>query len=214
VDIRVFIIDKLALVRDGISGMLTGVSGINVLGSAADLNSGKFVIKNCDVLIIEHDKDLDSALIMIKEIHKVEPRVKIILLSDKPENPNFLNRVLEAGISGYMTKHAGSEELSYGIKKVAEDGIYICTAFILKFIETLPASVYHDKNLSSKVELNRGEREVLDLIAEGLTNRDIANKLFVSVRTIESRRKKLLEKTNTTNTATLIRFCLKAGLIH
>lgn len=211
-EIKVMIIDELQMIREGIRAMLAGFKDLSVVGSAPDYRAVKDSIAQCDVLLLEQNEDPQLALEAVTEIQQLAPAVKIILLFDKFEEPAFLNRMLSEGISGCITKNAGPEELYYGIKKVCEDGLYLCTAFILKFLEKLPIA-HHDRISHEAVRLSTGEAEVLNLISEGLTNREIADKLFVSVRTIESRRKQLLEKTGTTNTATLIKFCVKAGMI-
>ena|SRR6218665_2160137 len=211
--VKVFIVDKISFVRESVCSLLSGARDVSVAGTAAHFEEDRQLLRDCDVLMIEHHKDLEESMSMVREIRELNPKVKILLLSDRPEGPAFLNQMLGAGISGYVAKHAGPEELYYAIKKVAEEGIYICTAFILKFLETMRSGLQPDPKLAENITLNRGEAEVLDLVSEGLTNKEIASRLFVSVRTVESRRKNLLEKTNTSNTATLIRFCLKAGLI-
>lgn len=211
-EIKVFIINELQMIREGIRAMLAGFEDLSIIGSAADYQAAKNSVAQCDVLLLEQNENPDEVLEKVNEIQKLAPEVKIILLFDRYEEPAFLNKMLNAGISGCITKNAGPEELYYGIKKVFEDGLYLCTAFILKFLEKLPAAHLH-KTPPLAVRLSAGETDVLNLISEGLTNKEIALKLFVSVRTVETRRKNLLAKTGTTNTATLIKFCLKAGMI-
>lgn len=199
------------MIREGIKAMLAGYQDLVIIGSASDYQAAKNSIAQCDVLLLEQTENLDQVLDRVNEVQALAPQVKIILLFDRFEDPVFLNKMLNAGISGCITKNAGPEELYYGIKKVSEDGLYLCTAFILKFLEKLP-SAYHQSQPKA-VRLSDGETDVLNLISEGLTNKEIAIRLFVSVRTVETRRNKLLAKTGTTNTATLIKFCVKAGMI-
>jgi DNA-binding NarL/FixJ family response regulator len=164
-----------------------------------------------DVLLLGTNGSSREAYLLLSEIRRQSNGIKIIFLVDELEEPAFLSRLLLTGLNGYMTKNAGVEEMEFAIEKVSLEGIYICTGFALKVLEKYPLPDGIDKPLP--YNLTEGELSVLRLIAEGHINKDIANALFVSVRTIESRRKKLLEKTNTVNTATLIRQCVKAGLV-
>lgn len=120
-----------------------------------------------------------------------------------------LQKMLEGGISGYLTRDASKDELLHSVRKVCDEGYYVCTAFVMRMMKN-PA---YFRKKAHVIELKKPEQDVLNLVAEGLTNNDIAQRLFVSVRTVEARRKRLLDKTRATNTATLVRFAVEHGLL-
>ena len=211
--IKLFIIDKLRTTRELIQSLLIDNNDITVLGIAESYHSYKTSIDLCDVLLIEHNPEMPETLDLIYEIRQQHPALKILLLSDSPQNPTFLNHLLMAGSSGYISKTVNRAELVYALKSVKDGGLHISTAFILKLLENYQLPKKDEREIYPSITLNAGEGEVLNLISKGLTNREIANELCTSVRTIEARRKKLLDKTNTTNTATLIKWCVKTGLL-
>jgi DNA-binding NarL/FixJ family response regulator len=130
------------------------------------------------------------------------------------DHESYLIDLLEAGGDGYLLKNSSKEELVFAIKKIANNGIYMGPEFTLNML-TKYKSASGLVASREKRELNISEREmeVLNLVAEGRTNIEIARTLFTSVRTIETRRKNLLDKTQTNNTATLIRYAVQNGLV-
>lgn len=210
---NIFIIDKDNANRIRINCLLRDEAEINVLGSVARIKNSDTFPPETDVILLELDGSLQESLLLMKDIFIKLPASKIVFLSDRPESPSFLRKLMEGGAVGYFTKNAGKEELVYGIEKVQLGGLYICTAFTLRILSQFEGLMEQDFEGGTDYKISDAEHEVLALIAEGHTNRDIAQKLMVSVRTIETRRQSLLEKTDTTNTATLIRFAVKAGLV-
>jgi DNA-binding NarL/FixJ family response regulator len=133
------------------------------------------------------------------------------------DHESFINKMFDAGALAYMLKNTGKEELVHAIRMVANGQKYLSSEISLSLLHKL-------SNNSSKTpaaapvktggsDLSKREIEVLRLIAEGLTNTEIADKLFTSKRTIESHRQSLLEKTLSNNTATLIRYAVLNGLV-
>jgi DNA-binding NarL/FixJ family response regulator len=208
----VYIIEKKNEVLQGLRTLLKSCPAIKVSGDSSHWRPGiSSLVRPGDVILLGTNGNSREAFLLLTDIRIPASGFKIIFLVDEIEEPAFVSRLMLKGLNGYMTKSAGAEELKFAIEKVSHDGIYICTAFGLKVLEKYPLTDGVDG--AAPYNLTDGELAVLRLIAEGHTNKDIANSLSMSVRTIETRRKKLLEKTNTTNTATLIRNCVKAGVI-
>ncbi len=212
--INVFLIVEHTIICEGIMALMELEENLFLVGSDKNYQPNNPHFNNkIDVLLIELNQTFPNPIQLIKEIQNNLPKAKIIILSDHEDSPLFLKEALEAGISGYMTKNASAKELSYGIDKVTRTGLYICTAFIFKFINNFNAIKDFESPSLLHNAITKNEMEILFLVAEGLTNNDIAQKLCVSVRTIEMRRYKLLEKTNTNNMASLIRYSMRTGLI-
>jgi DNA-binding NarL/FixJ family response regulator len=122
--------------------------------------------------------------------------------------------MFNAGAKGYMLKNTGKEELLYALKRIKEGGMYVSPEIMAKSLEKMVLLSRENQRSVSSVALSKRELEVLKLLAEGLTNNEIAEKLFTSRRTIETHRKNLIDKTASKNTAALIRFAIMNGIIN
>jgi len=209
IKINVCLIGKHQLLRSSIKTLLRD-SHISMVAEEDSVKSlTRLPLTSCHVMVIECAQRMDTFLKLVSDLLNTHPHIKVIALTSGEDDLSMLRSMLEAGISGYLTNDASGEELSHSIRKVHDEGIYVCTAFVMRMLKS-PAQA---TPLQSTVKLKAPELEVLRLIAEGLTNNEIAEKLFLSVRAIENRRKRLLEKTGSINTATLIKFAVKNGLI-
>jgi DNA-binding NarL/FixJ family response regulator len=144
-------------------------------------------------------------------------QVKVVILS-MLDHESYINKMFDAGALGYLLKNTGKEEFLHAIRMVASGQKYICTDIALSLLRkvssNLPTISGAATVKTSNTDLSKREIEVLRLIADGLTNTEIADKLFTSKRTIESHRQSLLEKTKSNNTATLIRYAVLNGLVE
>ena len=133
------------------------------------------------------------------------------------DHEKYVQQMLDAGAMGYTLKNTGKDELVHAIRMVANGNRFIGTdvafAFLNKLRNILPAPANQAYEKKS-TDLSAREIEVLKLIAEGMTNAEIADKLFTSKRTIESHRQNIIEKTQVKNTAALIKYALNTGLIN
>jgi DNA-binding NarL/FixJ family response regulator len=188
---------------------------IEVIGKAA--NTEEILTKQerpfADLFLLDMDGEL-SNISSVKKIRLYFPDIKLLLFTAAPEK-HQLTELLEAGADGYIIKNAKPYELSFAIRKVKDGGTYISSELVLNLLAGHQrSSGYFIKPNGTEVKLSDKEMDVLRLIAEGYTNAQMAQQLFTSVRTIETRRKKLLDKTGTTNTATLIKFSVRNGLLN
>ncbi|MCD6066179.1 MAG: hypothetical protein K0S33_1005 [Bacteroidetes bacterium] len=210
--VKIFLVEGREIVRQGIKSMLERERHLLLIGDAADDTEAYEKLESIqpDVILMDMNMPVKTVLEFTRRIKDKHPdtRILILLMHDYESS---LVKLLEGGVDGYVPKNTSKEELIFAIKKVNGNGIYVQPETLsdllikYKFNPGLP-----DK---PSIELSDREREVLDLIAIGLTNVEMAKKLFTSVRTIETRRKKLLDKTGTINTATLIRYAVLNGLI-
>jgi DNA-binding NarL/FixJ family response regulator len=210
--VKVFLVEDHEIVRQGIKALLEGESDIVVTGEASN---GIEMLKKLesvqpDVLLMDMNMPEMSGEECTTEVKKKYPGVKVLILS-MHDHESYLVDMIYAGADGYILKNSSREELLFAIRKVANDGVYISSEFALNMLAKHKRDTR--KQASPAVILSDREMDVLVLIAEGHTNTEIADKLFTSVRTIETRRKNLLDKTGTTNTATLIRYAVLNGLV-
>ena len=212
--IKVMLVEDHDLVREGIQSLLETDGEISVIGEARNGSEAinKIGMLDPDVILMDMNMPVMNGLECTRLIRKNYPGKKILILS-MHDHENYLIDLLDAGADGYILKNSSKSELLFAIKKIANNGMYMGAEFTLGMLAKYKASNSY-KGVSAR-DLNITDREldVLNLIAQGKTNSEIANELFTSVRTIETRRKNLLDKTNTTNTATLIKFAFQNGLL-
>jgi DNA-binding NarL/FixJ family response regulator len=204
--IKLFIIDDHQLIIEGIHSLLEAEKDIEWLGSAKQPDELISFLKNKkpDVLLMDINLPQKSGLDLCKEIKLKYPDIRIIALSTS-DQPSIIRRMIDNGASGYLLKDASKSEILEAIHSVVKGKIFVnfSVAQVLKNTvpnETLPL-------------LTRREKEVLEFIADGLTNQEIADKLFLDVTTINSHRKNMLTKYNVKNTAALVKLALNNNLI-
>jgi DNA-binding NarL/FixJ family response regulator len=214
-EITIFLVEDHDIVRNGIKALLSNHPQIKIVGEASNgLDALEKLEKiQPDIVLVDMNMPVMDGLESTKRIKNKYPDVKILVLS-MHDHESYLIDMLQAGANGYILKNASTEELVFAIRKIANDGIYIGPEFTLNMLAKYKAFAgYSDSTALYDFKISDREMDVLKLVAKGLTNNEIAVKLFTSVRTIETRRKKLLEKTKTRNTATLIYFAAANGLI-
>lgn len=192
------------MVIEGIRSLLQNEKGIEWMGHATNAASCLGFLKNQQPDIILMDINLPdmSGIDLCKEVRQKFPSVFVLGLSTFNQQA-FIRNMIDNGASGYVLKNADKEELLEAIVAVQQGKTFLS----------------HEANLSLRDKedkmppISRREKEVLLLIAEGLTNNEIADKLFISVPTVNTHRKSLLEKLKAKNTAILIGRATKQGLI-
>jgi DNA-binding NarL/FixJ family response regulator len=203
--IKVFITDDHYMIVEGIRSLLQNESGIEWVGHAMNAASCMAFLQQeqPDVILMDINLPDKSGIDLCKEVKAKYSSIRILGLSSFNQQ-SFIQKMMENGASGYVLKNATREELTEAIEAVMEGR---------KFL-SLEAAATMKKNEDSKIPvITRREKEVLLLIAEGLTNHEIADKLFVSVTTVDSHRKNLLSKFEVKNTASLVRLAAQFGFI-
>jgi DNA-binding NarL/FixJ family response regulator len=206
--IRVFIVDDHPLVIEGIHALLQNEKIIEWGGHAMNAASclGYFIGNTADVLLMDISMPGMDGIELCAVMKSRYPGVFILGLSTYSQGI-FIKKMMENGASGYILKNTSREELMKAIRTVNDGGIY----FSGEAGESLRE--YQKSSVSKLPELSRREKEILGLIAEGYTNPQIAEKLFLSSFTVDSHRKNLLAKLDVKNTATLIRLAVERKLI-
>lgn len=202
---KVFIVDDHYMVIEGIRSLLQNDKEIEWMGHASNAASCMAFIKTNqpDVILMDINLPDKSGIDLCKEVRSTYPHVFVIGLSTFNQL-SFIEKMLEYGASGYLLKNADRSEIIQAIDAVMHGKQYLSAD-----ASQVVKHAHNDNNTM----LTRREKEVLALIAEGLTNQEIANQIFVSVSTVDTHRKNLLQKLNAKNTAALVKLAMDQRLI-
>ncbi|MGH2643915.1 MAG: response regulator [Chitinophagaceae bacterium] len=206
--IRVFIVDDHPMVIAGLKTLLEQLYGLEVVGHAVNAIDTMAFLKRDqpDIILLDINLPDINGIDLCKKIKKEFPEVKVLGISTFSDR-SYISRMIANGASGYLIKSASSEEISDAIHTVMTGKLYMS----LEMEHVLqPSSVIPSGLLPA---LTKREKEVLQLIGEGLTNNQIAEKLFISPLTVDSHRKNLLTKLSVNNTAALIKTAIQHRLI-
>lgn len=204
--IKLLIADDHQILLDGLLTMLKGEPQIDVISTAGNGQEvlDKLPSLEVDVLLMDIQMPVMDGYSAAKIVAEKYPEIKIIILSMHNERV-YIERMYSAGISGYLLKSAGKEEIISAIEKVHKGEKYFSS-------EVAAAILNHGTNKSTSItssELTKREKEILSLIATGLTNPAMAKKLFLSTDTIKTHRKNIMRKLDVNNTASLVKYALE-----
>ena len=208
--IRLIIADDHEIFRDGLALMLSRQKDIVLLGQAAN---GKELIEltgqhQPDVIITDIKMPVMDGIQASKLILKNQPDVKIIALSMFDEETLIVD-MLEAGAKGYLLKNAHKDEIIAAVEAVYNDQTYYCNHTSRKLTKMIADSSFNPNRRPVKPELSEKEINVMRLVCQEFSNKEIASQLKLSVRTIEGYREKIQEKINARNTAGIVVYAIK-----
>ncbi len=207
--IRILLGDDHSLVLEGIRRLLE--SRYDVVGSA---ENGQVLVSQAlrlkpEIVVLDITMPILNGIDAAKEIRKTLPQARFVCIS-MHSNAIYVRKAMEAGCSGYVLKSGASEELLEAIEVVRKGGRYLSPGLGTNVVEEL---AIHPQTSRHVVDLTSRQRQILQLIAEGRQNKEIAAILHVSVRTIEFHRSRLMNKLGARTAAELSRFALEEGLI-
>jgi len=208
--VRILLADDHSLILEGVRRLIE--NHYHVVGSA---HNGKSLVEAAfrlapDLVILDVGMPILNGIDAAREIKKALPATKFVFLSMQ-SNPVYLRKALDAGASGYVLKSGASEELLTAIEVVRKGGSYVSPGFGHEVIEGILN--WPDKSSRVVIELTGRQREILQLIAEGKQNKEIADILHVSVKTVEFHRGRLMAKLGAHTVAQLTRLAIEEGLI-
>jgi len=206
---QVLIVDDHPLIRQGMRSLLEK-HGFTVVGEAADGREATQLAQALepDVAVLDLAMPLLNGLDAAREITRTSRRTKTILVTIHTED-QYVLEALQAGVRGYVLKSQATAELVQAIQEVMRGGRYLSPG-----ISEAVVQAYLGKTDLPSDPLTPREREVLQLIAEGMRTKDIAGLLVVSVKTVESHRTRIMEKLDVHQTAGLVRYAIRRGLIQ
>jgi two-component system, NarL family, response regulator NreC len=212
--IRILLVDDHAVVRMGLNMLLNARPNMEVVGEASEGNEGiqKAEELKPDVVLMDlsmpHGKDGLSAT---SELKKILPDTSILVLT-MHDDEEYLFRAIQAGASGCILKSAPHEELLQAIESVAKGNAYLYPSATKRLMEEYLSHMKQDGSDSYSLLSDR-EKEVLTLIAKGYSNKEIAEKLIISVKTVETHKSKVMEKLQMKTRPELVSYALKKGLM-
>ncbi|QPH41437.1 response regulator transcription factor [Pedobacter endophyticus] len=213
--LKVLIADDHAIVRNGIIALLINASDISIIAestSSADLFEKLRDGLEPDIVIAELHMRAVDGISLTRQLIQQYPHIKIIILTTV-DDENIILKCFEAGARGYLLKNVNAAEIIFAIKQISFGYEYISASIGIRLLAQIARSAAPLTSASLKLNISKREIEILGLIAEGLTNGEIAEKMFTSKRTIEGNRQNLLDKTGKRNTAALITFAVRNGII-
>ena len=208
--IRILVVDDHAIMRDGIRALLNLRDDIEIVGEASEGNEAIEKAEELapDVVVMDIAMPGMDGLEATRRITKKNPTVKVLVLSQH-DNREYILSAIKAGVVGYVPKRALGLELVSAIRAVHQGDSYLypsaAAAVIRDYLKGAVKEPYD--------RLTAREREILTLIAEGHTSREIADKLFISLKTVLGHRTKIMEKLDLHNRSELIKYAIRKGLI-
>lgn len=206
---RVLLADDHMLFREGLKSLLNSAD-FEIVGEAA---SGTDAIREArrllpDVAIVDVGMPGLNGVDATREVLRAAPRCKVIVLTMYKDNA-YLAEALRAGAHGYILKSRGAGEMLDALREVLSGGRYISPGLSREVAES-----YLGEDSRVESPLSRREREVLQLVAEGKTTKEIAATLFISFKTVESHRQHIMAKLDIHDTASLTRYAIRSGMIQ
>ncbi|MBL7702600.1 MAG: response regulator transcription factor [Ferruginibacter sp.] len=213
-DIKLIIADDHEIFRDGFKLMLSKFPEIILVGEAAN---GKELLELTEqvkpnVILTDIKMPVMDGIEATKKIAELYPDKGIIGLS-MYDDDELIIEMLEAGAKGYLIKNAGKDQIIEAIKTVYNDDPYYCKTTSHKLTQMIAKSRFNPYKKTAKVEFSEREKEIIACICAEMTNKEIGDKLFISVRTVEGHRLKILEKMNVKNTVGLVVYAIKNGIV-
>jgi len=214
--IKILIADDHCLIRDGIRALLSHVKDLDIIGEAED---GKEAVEktaelNPNVVLMDIAMPLVTGIEATRIISKKYPKTKVLVLTQH-EKEEYVHAILSSGGSGYLLKNTKKEDFINAIRVVAEGRQYFSNK-----ISDIIMQQYINKDEVKKRDSNRDnipltirEIEIISLIAEEFSNRDVADKLNISLRTVETHRRNIMRKLKINNAIGLAKYAAKKGLI-
>lgn len=212
--IHVALVDDHALFREGIALLLSRVEEIELIfdvGSGPELLE-KLKTKMPDVLLLDLDMPDMNGIETFKKVHELYPELLVLVLTMHKEE-RMIAYLMEIGANGYLLKDTNREELKKAIITVYEQGMYYNDRMAQAMLGGLKRKTKQPPKIGQEIVLSRREQQVLELISEGLSNKEIGEKLFISTRTVDGHRTSLLQKFDVHNTAKLIMEAVRKGFL-
>lgn len=208
--IKIFIVDDHQIVIDGLRSLLTGVEGLEIVGFTTTSTQALSEMQKVkpDILLTDVMMPGMTGQQLSKQVRANMPGIKILALSMSGQGDIVDEMINDADINGYVLKNIGKEELQKAIRKIAGGGIYFSEE-VLGELEKQSKI----KKESEEAQLTQREIEIVRLIEKELGNKEIAEQLFISERTVETHRKNIFRKTQTNSVIGLVKYAYEHKLI-
>ena len=208
--ISVVLVDDHAVVRSGLRLLLEAQHDIEVVGEAGNAKDAVFRARafKPNIILLDVVMPGESGIEALPKLLKESPETRVLVLSME-DDPSYVREAFAAGASGYVLKEAADEEVVSAVREIASGGRYVHPALGARMV----AAEAQERAAAEADPLSDREREVLRLLALGHTNQEIAEQLYISVRTAESHRAHIMQKLHLATRAELVRYALTHGLL-
>ncbi len=212
---KVLLVDDHTIVRQVLKALIDTQEGIEVVGDAEDgreaIEKAKQMAPN--VIVIDITMPNLNGIEATRQIKKINPEIKVLVLTVH-DNEEYIHRILQAGASGYLLKESAVSDLVSAINAVEKGDIFLSPSISKVVVKDYIRHVETESgDFDSLNVLTNREREVLQLIAEGHTNKDIARILKLSIKTIDVHRSHIMDKLNIRDITGLVKYSIRKGLI-
>ena len=210
---RILIVDDHGVLRAGLRSLLNAEPDLQVVGEAADGQTGLRLATelNPDLVLMDITMPGMSGIQVTRQLKETLPGTRVLILT-LHEDESLLREAIRSGASGYILKQAVEAELISAIRAVGRGDLYIHPAMTRALLKDVSPLLVPEENPTEP--LSPREHEVLRLVAQGHTNRQVAEMLHLSVRTVESHRANLMDKLGLSSPAQLVRYAIEHGLLE
>jgi len=215
--VKIILTEDHLVVRNGIKLVLESVTDFQVI---AEASSGQETLEllegglKPDIIMTDLNMGQMDGFQLLEEVSSRFSAIRLVILTMLNSEQHVL-KAFQEGAQGYLVKNVSAEELIFAIQHIGRGGRYLCEEMVMNLVAH---SIQNNQAIQAQLDpsdfdLSSREMEVLELLGEGLTNLEIAQRLFLSKRTVEGHRQNLIEKTKSRNTPALIKFAVQRGLI-
>jgi DNA-binding NarL/FixJ family response regulator len=210
--IRVLLVDDHAILREGLRSLLSLHEDIEVVGEAGDGREALTLadLLKPDVVVMDVAMPVMDGLEATRLLKLAHPEIRVLILTQH-DNREYVFSLLQAGASGYVLKKAGGAEVVAAIRGVSRDGAFLPSGIAREVIDRF---VQRAQDEPGRPRLSDRENEVLRLVAEGKTNKEIAELLFLSVKTVMVHRANIMAKLDIHNRTELVKYAIRHGIVQ
>lgn len=215
---RIFLADDHAILREGLKHILNTLPGCEVVGEAGDGQQALEQIEQLkpDIAVMDISMPVLTGIEVTRRVRRYYPDIKVIILS-RHDNEEYVYQLLQYGVHGYIVKEEAGDDLIRAVEAVLQGETYLSPRIAKKVVSDFRAGgrTSREGPISEQFSvLTNREREVLKLIAEGLSNEEIARALWISPRTAKVHRANIMKKLDVHKVADLVKYAIKAGLVE
>ncbi len=214
-NIRVIIADDHTLVREGVRMILAKEPGIEVVGEAGDGQQALELVEisRPDVVIMDISMPGMDGIEATQKLKERHPELSVLALT-MHEDESYVFQLLRAGAAGYVLKRAAAQDLVQAVRATARGEAFLYPSVARKVLEDYLKRAEAGENRERYDGLTEREKEILTQVAQGLSNQQIAEKLFISIKTVQTHRAHIMEKLNLHDRTELVRYAIRKGLIE